>query len=211
MKIEARKGNPTPTGSSGILLKSILCLLFVLGIVMCVAGVNGMTTFGASGYDSENAYAAIRNLGSAADANATGDLLPMVSQLPADQQTAFYGTVETLLADAWGMTPDELNAYLEANGVTTNEEKLRLLAMTYAVDGPKVKSSMKKSLAGVTDMPALRMQMLGVLCTGAAANEDEILSQYAAFEDADAALVMQLLFVTANADFEPMNADAVNT
>ena len=47
MKIEARKGNPTPTGSSGILLKSILCLLFVLGIVMCVAGVNGMTTFGA--------------------------------------------------------------------------------------------------------------------------------------------------------------------
>ena len=211
MKIEARKGNPTPTGSSGILLKSILCLLFVLGIVMCVAGVNGMTTFGASGYDSENAYAAIRNLGSAADANATGDLLPMVSQLPADQQTAFYGTVETLLADAWGMTPDELNAYLEANGVTTNEEKLRLLAMTYAVDGPKVKSSMKKSLAGVTDMPALRMQMLGVLCTGAAANEDEILSQYAAFEDADAALVMQLFFVTANADFEPMNADAVNT
>jgi hypothetical protein len=99
MKIEARKGNPTPTGSSGILLKSILCLLFVLGIVMCVAGVNGMTTFGASGYDSENAYAAIRDLGSAADANATGDLLPMVSQLPADQQTAFYGTVETLLAD----------------------------------------------------------------------------------------------------------------
>ena len=211
MKIEARKGNPTQTGSSGILLKCILCLLFVFGIVMCVAGVNGMTTFNASGYDSENAYAAIRELGSQADANATGDVLPMVSQLPADQQTALYGVVDTLLAEAWGMTPGELEAYLQQNGITTDEQKLRLLAMTYAVDGPKVKSSMKKSLADVTDMPALRMHMLTVLAAGGSANEDETLSQYAAFEDADAALVMQLFFVTGNADFEPMNADAVNT
>ena len=67
MKIEARKGNATQTGSRGIVLKAILCILLVAGIAMCIAGVNSTAAFEASGYDSANAYAAIRHLGQLAE------------------------------------------------------------------------------------------------------------------------------------------------
>ena len=210
MKIEARKGNATQTGSRGIVLKAILCILLVAGIAMCIAGVNSTAAFEASGYDSANAYAAIRHLGQLAETNVSADVQPMIKKLPAEDQQAISSLVRTLLAEVWEIDEATLNERLSAAGVS-EQESLELLAMSYAVDGPKVKSSMKKSFNDVTDMPALRERMLTVLAKGTPAYEDEILSQYAAFEEADAALTMQLFLTTVNGDFEPLDGDAVNT
>ena len=194
-------------GSGGTILKIVLAAFFLAGIAMIVMGVQGMRTFNTSGYDTENAYEAIRALGKEAGRSYRADIAGELAAFEGDRE-ALDGAVRALLADAWGMDEARLG---EALGDDAGD-LYPLVAMTYAVEGPKVTSSIKKSITAFGDRAALRQALLAAIAEGSPATAENGLDRIDALAgDADASLMLQVFLVSTNADCEPLREDVVNT
>ena len=196
-----------------MIVKVILALAFVLSVAMIIAGFLSMRTFNASGFDAENAYTSIRGLGVEVARNHRADTAAMLDKLDGGEREALNGAVRTLLSEAWGMDEAQMTATARetlGERADTEEALFQLLAATYAIDGPKVTSSIKKGLNAVEDMPAFRLALLSAVATNSPASEENGLSQVEALaKEHDPSLMMQLFFSSVNADYAPVSDDVV--
>ena len=123
---------------------------------MVFFGLSGLKTSGESGFSSEAAYQAVYVLSGEVRSDWDDFLFPFLQSLDDGQRQAFDAVAEQLLQSAWEDqkkgSGEELSALLDDAGENDREALLhRLLYCTYQVNGPKVSTSVKKSLAAVPE------------------------------------------------------------
>ena len=141
---------------SALITKIAVFLVFLLGTGMVVFGLSGLKTSGESGFSSEAAYQAVYVLSGEVRSDWDDFLSPFLQSLDDGQRQAFDSVAEQLLHSAWEDqkkdSGEELSALLDDAGENDREALLhRLLYCTYQVNGPKVSTSVKKSLAAVPE------------------------------------------------------------
>ena len=141
---------------SALITKIAVFLVFLLGTGMVVFGLSGLKTSGESGFSSEAAYQAVYVLSGEVRSDWDDFLFPFLQSLDDGQRQAFDAVSEQLLHSAWEDqkkdSGEELSALLDDAGENDREALLhRLLYCTYQVNGPKVSTSVKKSLAAVPE------------------------------------------------------------
>ena len=123
---------------------------------MVFFGLSGLKTSGESGFSSEAAYQAVYVLSGEVRSDWDDFLSLFLQSLDDGQRQAFDAVAEQLLHSAWEDqkkdSGEELSALLDDAGENDREALLhRLLYCTYQVNGPKVSTSVKKSLAAVPE------------------------------------------------------------
>ena len=141
---------------SALITKIAVFLVFLLGTGMVVFGLSGLKTSGESGFSSEAAYQAVYVLSGEVRSDWDDFLSLFLQSLDDGQRQAFDAVAEQLLHSAWEDqkkdSGEELSALLDDAGENDREALLhRLLYCTYQVNGPKVSTSVKKSLAAVPE------------------------------------------------------------
>ena len=141
---------------SALITKIAVFLVFLLGTGMVFFGLSGLKTSGESGFSSEAAYQAVYVLSGEVRSDWDDFLSPFLQSLDDGQRQAFDAVAEQLLQSAWEDqkkgSGEELSALLDDAGENDREALLhRLLYCTYQVNGPKVSTSVKKSLAAVPE------------------------------------------------------------
>ena len=141
---------------SALITKIAVFLVFLLGTGMVFFGLSGLKTSGESGFSSEAAYQAVYVLSGEVRSDWDDFLFPFLQSLDDGQRQAFDAVAEQLLQSAWEDqkkgSGEELSALLDDAGENDREALLhRLLYCTYQVNGPKVSTSVKKSLAAVPE------------------------------------------------------------
>ena len=141
---------------SALITKIAVFLVFLLGTGMVFFGLSGLKTSGESGFSSEAAYQAVYVLSGEVRSDWDDFLSPFLQSLDDGQRQAFDSVAEQLLHSAWEDqkkdSGEELSALLDDAGENDREALLhRLLYCTYQVNGPKVSTSVKKSLAAVPE------------------------------------------------------------
>ncbi len=197
-------------------IKLALLVVFVLGALLVIGGVWGMNQLSASGFDSEDGYHAIHELSPELNALYQNGIQPQVNALDAGSKTAVSQRAKELLADNWSDAAKEdrsalVDAYLEKG---EEGRELKLLAITYAVNGPKISSKEKKALAALSDSERADFRAAVLL---AAADENAPLPELAlaSVDEKEglerSGLLMQLFLTSVNAENEPLTTDMVNT
>lgn len=196
-------------------LKLALLVVLVLGAAMILGGVWGMNQFNASGFDQEDAYRAIHQLTPEIEKLYQTGIQPQLSALSADQQTAVSQRARELLADNWTQAAKEdrsalVDTYLSAAKVGAD---MKLLAVTYAANGPKVSSKEKKALAALSDAERadFRAQVLAGALDESAPLPELAQTAVEGAEDLErSGILMQLFLTSVNAQNEPLPTDSVN-
>lgn len=192
-----------------------LLLILLLGGAMIVSGVSGIRTHDAAGYDSEDAYAHIHQLGGELNACYDRDIAPALSGLDAAQQAALHDAARALLLDHW--QPDDPSAdktlsAIEARAADPVRARYELLCAGYALSGPKITSAVKKQLAAASDRDAFRHALLECLLDEGRAAPEEAAGALRNLNGIDrSAMLMQLFFASANEDGETLPAALVNS
>ena len=153
--IKGRDHTPTVT-------KIGLLLVFLLGLALVAAGIAGMNTYTASGYDSEAAFSAIYELSGALEQDWKQQLSPLLSSVGEEDRSRLDETARGLLSASWGDLTEN-GAEAAQTAASTGDKAWRLLYTTYSVNGPKVTSAIKKAVAAVGDREAFRKQLLTCL------------------------------------------------
>lgn len=197
-------------------IKLALLVVFVLGALLVIGGVWGMNQLSASGFDSEDGYHAIHELSPELNALYQNGIQPQVNALDAEAKTAVSQRVKELLADNWSDAAKEdrsalVDAYLEKD---EEGRELKLLAITYAVNGPKISSKEKKALAALSDSERADFRaavLLGAVDETAPLPELALASVEEKEGLERSGLLMQLFLTSVNAENEPLTTDMVNT
>ena len=151
---------------TSIITKLSLMLLFLLGMVIVLAGTAGMREYAASGFSSETAYRAIHSLSGDVDKAWSRYLEPLRTSLSPEEQNAFDRASYELLRAAWESqkkgSAQELDTILEEGGEQRGELIQKLLCTSYLVSGPKVNTAGKKAIAAIPakELADFRAQLL---------------------------------------------------
>jgi iron(III) transport system permease protein len=204
----------SPRDLSPRLTRLTLLLIMLLGGAMIISGVGGIRAHEASGYDSEEAYVYIRQLGSALNVCYDQDIMPAVSSLDATQQAALLDAARALLIDHWSAddpSAAETLSAIEARVGDPSRARFELLCASYALSGPKVTSAVKKQLAAVSDRAAFRRALLECLLDESRSVPEAAAGALKNLTGADrSAMLMQLFFASASKDGEMLPAALVN-
>ena len=202
---------PSMDKRSEIICKATLILVFLIGIVLLLGGLWGNRQYEAAAFSQENAFSVIYQMAGETDRLYQKKISPALKASGADP--AAVGEVSrSLIASAW-KTDEPLNEALSGlNGDALVERELKLLAMTYAVSGPRIKTSQRKRLAALSqaEQAALLNDML-LSITG----KEQTLPQTAedlckGLEGEErTAMLMQIFLTTANLDGQPLSSDTM--
>lgn len=223
MKDTARK-QARPVGQRDLepmFVKMVLAVLLILGFMMIFGGTWGIKTFQSSGYDSENAYGYLYQATGALNTRYSRDIQPVLEMLDADVCAALDAKVDAMLVDYWAETRgDAQSSREELNGFASDladaardSARYKLFEVAFAVNGPKVSSSLKKSLAALDEQARTEFRRAVLL---ALIDENAVLPDAAreAVGDMQGAereqMLMQLFLVSANADCETLPTDLAN-
>ena len=187
---------------SALITKIAVFLVFLLGTGMVVFGLSGLKTSGESGFSSEAAYQAVYVLSGEVRSDWDDFLSPFLQSLDDGQRQAFDAVAEQLLQSAWEDqkkdSGEELSALLDDAGENDREALLhRLLYCTYQVNGPKVSTSVKKSLAAVPEgeRDTFCLALLSALLDGEAEVPQAAADALKKTDEADRpAMLLQLLY-----------------
>lgn len=147
--------------------KTVLALLFLLGIALVYLGVSATGQYDASGFSSEGAYGAIYALGGHVSGAWEKKLGPQLDALPKDARARVDAAALDLLTDAW--ESQKKGGAEEARALLTGAEEgnrpaltHKLLYTTYLLSGPKVGAGIKKEVAALAAdrLPAFRQELL---------------------------------------------------
>jgi len=136
-----------------IVTKTVLLLLFLLGLGIIVLGWASNRAYQASGFSAEAAYRAIYRLGGETDDIWDHALRPRLDALDPAEREAVEELTHALLTEAWeGQkkgSSETLDALLDGSGGKREELSQKLLFSTYLVNGPKVSTAGKKAIAAI--------------------------------------------------------------
>lgn len=204
--------------SAELRCKLCLALLFVLGAVLIACGLWGMNQHQTSGFDQESGFTYVYKLTGQLDTLYDTGIGPSLQALPLAQREALDREAHQLLVSAWTeIVKADQSAFVEEtlakySGDSRSRARLKLLAVTYAVSGPKVTSAQKKTLAALpdTEREAFRAALLGALAAGGELPETaSAICQ--GLEGAERyAMIMQLFFTSVNSKNQPLPTDLVN-
>ncbi len=194
-----------------------LVVFLLLGIALIAAGLWGVNTYNASGFDQEAAFGYIQKLSPQLDSLYETGIQPMLDVLHAPEKAAVEQQSRALLQDAWTSAAKEdragkLATYLE-DSADPQRDTMELLAATYSVAGPKVSSKEKKALAAFTDAErtAFRQQVLLAVADETAPLPELAAASVEGEEGLErAGILMQLFLTSANKENEPLKSDDVN-
>ncbi len=133
-----------------------LALIFALGIVIIVMGVQGQRAYDTSGFSAESAYGAIYSLGKDVHTTWENQLRPRLASLPDAQRTQTDTAVRALVDAAWESAAPGSVQDVEAILASAPENEraaltYKLLSAAYLVNGPKVSTAQKKEIAALSD------------------------------------------------------------
>ena len=126
-----------------------LALCFLAGLAMVLAGIRGQKELAESGFGSENGFQAIYAL-SADMAEAWGSLEKELAELSGAENTAADAAAEALLQEAWKGSEENLTEILNGAGNQKKSTTWKLLYLQETLNGPKVPSTAKKSISGMS-------------------------------------------------------------
>ena len=139
-----------------LMTKLGLALIFALGIVIIVMGVQGQRAYDTSGFSAESAYGAIYDLSKDVNAAWENQLRPQLAGLPEGQRTQTDTAVRALVDAAWESAAPGSVQDVEALLAAAPENDrtaltYKLLSAAYLVNGPKVSTAQKKEIAALSD------------------------------------------------------------
>ena len=139
-----------------LMTKLGLALIFALGIVIIVMGVQGQRAYDTSGFSAESAYGAIYSLGKDVHTTWENQLRPRLASLPDAQRTQTDTAVRALVDAAWENAAPGSVQDVEAILASAPENEraaltYKLLSAAYLVNGPKVSTAQKKEIAALSD------------------------------------------------------------
>ena len=151
----ARKTLPRQSHAP-LMAKLGLALIFALGIVIIVMGVQGQRAYDTSGFSAESAYGAIYSLGKDVHTTWENQLRPRLASLPDAQRTQTDTAVRALVDAAWESAAPGSVQDVEAILASAPENEraaltYKLLSAAYLVNGPKVSTAQKKEIAALSD------------------------------------------------------------
>ena len=194
-----------------IVCKATLIVIFLIGVALLLGGLWGNGQYEAAGFSQENAFSLIHRLAGETDRLYEKKIAPALKASGADP--AAVGEISrTLISSAW-KTGEPLEVTLKGlSGEKLTERELKLLAMTYALSGPKIKTSQRKQLAALSGdeqndlLKALLLNAVGE--TEKLAGAAEELCKGLEGEERTA-MLMQVFMTTANLDGEPLSSNTV--
>jgi len=196
---------------SEIVCKATLGVLFLLGIALLLGGLWGNGQYQKSGFNQANAFSLIYQLGGEVDRLYEKKIAPALKNANMDA-AAISNVNRALISSAWknDTAVEESLAGLSGNALT--EREFKLLALTYAMSGPKVKTAQRKALAALSaeDQKDLLGKLL--LCANGKEQtlspEAEDLLQGLEGEERTA-MLMQIFLTVANLDGDPLSSNTV--
>lgn len=204
-----------------VIVKTTLAVLLAVGLLMIVAGVMGMKTFNASGYDSENGYTYLHQMKRAVDQHAAAAIVPVMDSLTETEQAQVGAKLDAMLLTWWTeQMGDEAAAQADLadfRSALPDAEKTyataKLFDVAFAVDGPKVSSKIKKQLTPMDDAAraAFRRTLLLALTDGTL---DLPEAAAAAVEDKEGAereqMLLQLFLISGSPENESVPTNLAN-
>ncbi len=205
MKLNSERG-----GALGV--KLVLLLLFAAGLCLVYFGVWGLNIYASSGFSSASAFESVYRLSAELDRDWKELLLPALSQLSDEKQTAVEACAEALLRENWEGrrkgASEELDALLfDLKASERAETAQRLLYITYQTGGPKVSAALKKTLNGGGHAQALLESLAGE----EAALPEAVSSAVAKLDGSDRQAMLMQLFYTSLASGSQLKTDDVNS
>ena len=194
-----------------IVCKATLIVVFLVGVALLLGGLWGNRQFEAAGFNQENAFSLVHQLTGETDRLYQKKIAPALKASGADL-SAVSEVSRALLVSAW-KTEEPLKATLQGlSGDALAERELKLLAMTYAVSGPKIKTAQRKQLAALPQ--AEQTALLNQLLLSATGNEQTLpgtaVDLCKGLEGEErTAMLMQIFMTTANLDGEPLSSNTV--
>ena len=199
---------------SPIITKVALLLILVLGAGMIVSGIISIQAYNSSGFDTEDAFSHIYQLGGELGERYTQLVAPALSGLSQTQREALAETARGLLLSLWQaddpQSPQVLES-LEARVSDPIRTRYELLMVSYAMSGPRLTSAIKKDLAAVPDREAFRQELLLCLLEdGRPAPEAALKALKNLAGEERQAMLLQLFFASALESGETVSTTLVN-
>ena len=191
--------------------KATLLLLFLLGLALLLAGLWGNSQYNAAGFSQENAFSMIYRMSGGLDKLYSQHVQPVLSVSSAEQTTVNQA-VQRAIAQAWG-SEEQLTAALEGLSPAEQAEKSwKLLAATYALGGPKIKTGERKQLAALSaqEQKELQEALLQSIAEKEAVlpGSAEALCQGLSGDDRTA-MLLQIFLTVSNMDGESLSSDMI--
>ena len=196
---------------SEALCKATLGVLFLLGIALLLGGLWGNTQYQESGFNQENAFSLIYKIGGEADRLYGKKIAPVLEKSGAD--TAVLDSVSRqLLSSVWKDDEALASSLADLSGKALTEREFKLLALTYAMSGPKVKTAQRKALAALS--PEAQQDLLSKLLLCLSGSEQDLPAEaqdmLEGLEGEDrTAMLMQIFLTAANLDGEPLSSSTI--
>ena len=146
-----------------LITKLTLALVFLLGIALIFQGAAALRENDSAGFSSEAAFEAIYELSKEVDADWNALLKPALSALSDEEAAALNDISAELLRENWSERGAVGTEAFEALDLDNDAETVqKLLYISYAVGGPKLSASVKKTAetAGAEIAPALLKAVL---------------------------------------------------
>ena len=194
-----------------------LLVFLLLGAALIAAGLWGIGQFDQSGFDQEAAYGYIYKLSSSVDGLYEEGIQPVFDGMDPQMKADIEQLSRELLIINWNEGAGEdctaaVDAYLH-EASDPSREQMELLAVAYAVDGPKVSSKEKKALEAMSDLERadFRIKVLEGMLDETVALPEPAASAVEKEEGLErSAVLMQIFLTSANEDNEPLPGDDVN-
>ncbi len=204
-----------------VFVKAVLTALLAVGVLMIAAGVMGMRTFDASGYDSEDSYTYIYRMKRALETHEEQAIEPVLASLTEEERARTSEKIDDMLLAYWAeLMGDEEAAKADLSAFVASlpqaeraHASMRLFDVAFAVDGPKVLSRIKKQLSPMDDTERAQFRRTVLL-----ALTDETLAlpeaAAAAVEDKEGVererMLLQLFLVSGSAENESVPSELAN-
>ncbi len=198
--------------------KLLIFLAFLIGVAVIFTGVTGLQGYTSSGFSSESGYQAIYNLSGAVSSDWDNLLKPAVTSLSRDQQKKLEEICFQLIQETWETQKDgaeeDLNAVLTDAGEGERAELIhKLLYITYHVSGPKVSSSMKKTVAAVpsSEKEIIQAQLLTSVFDETCSVPEVAASAVEGLEGAERQAMLMQVFYTSLSEKSQLKTEDINT
>ena len=199
---------------SSLRCKAVLAALLLLGAALLFGGLWGNRQALDAGFSQDNAFHLIYSLTGEVDSLWRQGVQPVLRASSADVESGALSSGE-LFASLW---PEEeadrlFSSLAGLEGEALTERRMKLLAASFALNGPKVKSAARKKLVALpdADRTALMDAVLQIWSGGEAALPADAAELLDGLEGQERQLMLgQLFFTAANRNGELLSSDTAS-